>query len=202
MLFLTAFATKLCISQLPSPLLLVTDSPCTAATDRLPFIIRCYALKVPCISGNDLIDFISNLLDGRKEREERERRLKNCIHLCMKKCSWTLTDKLFFVLYFCPEALLSLCTIFWHKFSFPSNDFLSTFTKYDFGLSFLLQFRFGNNIHEIRFLNMPCVKYYWFNSILFRYYFSCCRRTWKDTELDAFGKWFISNSPLWEWQCM
>lgn len=158
MLFLTALATKLYISQLSSPLLLVADSPCTAATDRLPFIIQCYALKVPCISGNDPTDFISNLLDRGREREERERQLKNCTHLCMKNCSWTSTDKLFFILYLCPEALLSLCTIFWHNFSFPSNDFLSTFTKYDLRLSFLLQFRFGNNIHEISFLNMPRMK--------------------------------------------
>lgn len=124
MLFLTAFATKLCISQLPSPLLLVTDSPCTAATDRLPFIIQCYALKVPCISGNDLIDFISNLLDGRKEREERERRLKNCTHLCMKNVAgpWQINCFLFcisvqkhsylFVQYSdtnCPFLLMTFC---------------------------------------------------------------------------------------------
>jgi len=46
-------------------------------TDNLLFIIQCYALKVPCISGNDPIDFICNFLvgEGKMKKTQRDKTL-------------------------------------------------------------------------------------------------------------------------------
>lgn len=48
-------------------------------TDNLLFIIQCYALKVPSITGNDPIDFISNLLVvGGKKTPHKQKNPPNC----------------------------------------------------------------------------------------------------------------------------
>lgn len=114
---------------------------------------------------------------------------------------WEINQYFFIIiLYLYPEALLFLHTIFWYKFSFPFNDFLSPITKDDFMLSFLLQFRLGNNIDEIGLLNMPHMR----NTPAFiESYLGITFMLQENLERHknrCIWKGFILSPPLWEWQ--